>query len=197
MSRHLPIYFLIDTSRSMMGAKIKAVNEGLTTLVQVLRRNPYALELSYLSIITFSTEATQVLPKTDLLDVQLPVIKAVGWTNIEAGLNKLLECMDNEVVSASIQLEQKGDYKPIVVIFSDGGQSQGDYHNILEKVHARFKKCQAVTAFVATGGQYRSYFDQMKEIVGPTGQAIALADFDSASFEKVINIVSQSVSRAQ
>lgn len=197
MSRRLPIYFLIDTSRSMMGSKINAVNEGLTTLVQVLRRNPYALELSYLSIITFSTEATQVMPRTDLLDVQLPIIKAIGWTNIEAGLNKLLECMDNEIASASIQLERKGDYKPIVVIFSDGGQSKGDYHHVLEKVHARFKRCKEVIAFVATGGQYRSYFDQMKEIVGPTGQAIALTDFDTTSFEKVIDIVSQSVSRVQ
>ena len=195
--RRLPIYFLIDTSRSMTGAnKIGAVYEGLSAIVNELRRNPLAMEVSCLSIITFSTEAEQVLPLTNIFEVQLPTIKAIGWTNLEAGLNLLMECMDREIVANDIKLEQKGDYKPIVVIFSDGGESRGSYHNVLEKVHKRFAKCQNVTAFVATGGQYRSYVDQLKEIVGPTGVTITLNDFDSGEFAKVIDIVSQSVSRS-
>lgn len=194
--RRLPIYFLVDTSRSMSGGKILAVNEGLQGLVSLLRNDPVALEIGYISIITFSTEAQQILPLTSLLEVQLPTIKAIGWTNLEIGLGKLLECMEKEIVSNNVQLERKGDYKPIVVIFSDGGQSRGDWHNIIERVHARFAKCQNVTAFVATGGQYRSYIEELKEIVGPTGSAIALEDFDSEAFSKVIQIVSQSISRA-
>lgn len=194
--RRLPVYFLIDTSRSMTGAKITAVNEGLSAIVYELRKDPLALELAYMSIITFSTEAKQVLPLTTISDIQLPSIKAIGWTNIEAGLNKLLECMDKEILTNDIRLERKGDYKPVVIIFSDGGQSRGDYHNILEQVHARFAKCQSVTAFVATGGKYRSYFEEMKEIVGPHGQVIDLKDFDSSTFIKVFEIVSQSVQKA-
>ena len=196
MNRRLPIYFLIDVSRSMSGEKIDAVNEGLQSIVNKLRRDPVALETGCISIITFGTEARQIVPLTSVLEVQLPTIKAIGWTNLEAGLTKLLDCMEEEIVPNDIQLETKGDYKPIVVMFSDGGQSRGDWHNIIEKVHARFAKCQNVTAFVATGGQYRSYFDELKEIVGPTGKAIALDDFDAAAFAKVIDIVSQSVSRA-
>lgn len=196
MNRRLPIYFLIDVSRSMGGDKMAAVNEGLQSLVDKLRKDPIALETGYVSIITFSNEGTQVVPLTSVLDVQLPTIKALGWTNLESGLSKLLECMDAEIVPNSIELEQKGDYKPIVVIFSDGGQSRGDWHNIIDKVHARFAKCQNVTAFVATGGQYRSYFEELTEIVGPTGKAIALDNFDAEAFTKVIDIVSQSVSRA-
>lgn len=195
--RKLPIYFLIDTSRSMTGRKITAVNEGLSAIVNEMRKDPNAMEVGHISIITFSTEAKQELPMTSVLDIHLPKIKAIGWTNIEAGLSKLLECMEAEIVTNDIRLERKGDYKPVVIIFSDGGQSRGDYHNILEQVHARFAKCQSVTAFVATGGQYRSYFDQMKEIVEPKGQVIALDDFDSSTFIKVIEIVSQSVSRIQ
>ncbi len=196
MNRRLPIYFLIDVSRSMSGDRMAAVNEGLQSLVNKLRKDPVALETGCLSIITFSTEARQIVPLTSVLKVQLPTIKAIGWTNLEAGLSKLLECMEEEIIPNSIEMETKGDYKPIVVIFSDGGQSRGDWHNIIEKVHARFAKCQNVTAFVATGGQYRSYFDELKEIVGPTGHAIALDDFDAETFVKVIDIVSQSVSRA-
>ena len=196
MNRRLPIYFLIDVSRSMGGAKMAAVNEGLQGIVDKFRKDPIVLEMGWISIITFSTEAKQLLPLTNVLDVQLPNIKALGWTNLELGLKKLLECMSEEIIPNDIELEQKGDYKPVVVIFSDGGQSKGEWHNIIEEVHARFAKCQNVTAFVATGGQYRSYFDELKEIVGPTGQAIALDDFNAESFVKVIDIVSQSVSRA-
>lgn len=197
MNRRLPIYFLIDVSRSMSGDKMAAVNEGLQGLVNQLRKDPVALETGYMSIITFSTKAQQIVPLTSILKVQLPTIKALGWTNLEAGLTKLLDCMDEEIVPNDIKLEQKGDYKPIVILFSDGGQSRGDWHNIIERVHKRFSKCQNVTAFVATGGQYRSYFDELKEIVGPTGNAIALDNFDAEAFTKVIDIVSQSVSRAR
>lgn len=196
MNRRLPIYFLIDVSRSMRGDKMAAVNEGLQGIINKLRKDPVALETGYVSIITFSTEAYQVVPLTSVIDIQLPVIKALGWTNLEVGLSQLLDCMDKEIVPNNIELEQKGDYKPIVVIFSDGGQSRGEWHNIIDRVHARFARCQNVTAFVATGGQYRSYFDELKEIVGPTGNAVALNDFDATSFARVIDIVSQSVSRA-
>lgn len=196
MNRRLPIYFLIDVSRSMGGDKMAAVNEGLQGIINKLRKDPVALETGYVSIITFSTEACQVVPLTSVIDIQLPVIKALGWTNLEVGLSQLLDCMDKEIVPNNIELEQKGDYKPIVVIFSDGGQSRGEWHNIIDRVHARFARCQNVTAFVATGGQYRSYFDELKEIVGPTGNAVALNDFDATSFARVIDIVSQSVSRA-
>lgn len=196
MNRRLPIYFLIDVSRSMGGDKMAAVNEGLQGIINKLRKDPVALETGYVSIITFSTDACQVVPLTSVIDIQLPVIKALGWTNLEVGLSQLLNCMDKEIVPNNIELEQKGDYKPIVVIFSDGGQSRGEWHNIIDRVHARFARCQNVTAFVATGGQYRSYFDELKEIVGPTGNAVALNDFDATSFARVIDIVSQSVSRA-
>lgn len=196
MNRRLPIYFLIDVSRSMSGEKMSAVNEGLQSIINMLRRDPIALETAYVSILTFSTESQQLVPLTSVMDLNLPTIKAIGWTNLEAGLTKLLDCMDEEIVRNSVEFEQKGDYKPIVVLFSDGGQSRGEWRNVIERAHKRFAKCQNVTAFVATGGQYRSYFDELKEIVGPTGDAVALDNFDSESFANVIDIVSQSVSRA-
>lgn len=194
--RRLPIYFLIDTSRSMTGSKIAAVNEGLSTLIDEMRHDPTALEVGYVSIITFSTEAQQVLPLSSILDLHMPQIKAIGWTNLELGLTQLMDCMEREIVWGDIKMERKGDYKPIVIIFSDGGQSRGDWHNVIKKTHELFAKCQNVTAFVATGGTYRSYFNELKEIVGPKGQAIALDDFDSNTFIKVIDIVSQSLSKS-
>ena len=50
--RRLPVYILIDTSTSMRGEPIIAVELGLKALMESLNRDPYALETVCLSIIT-------------------------------------------------------------------------------------------------------------------------------------------------
>ena len=53
MSRRLPVYLLIDSSGSMRGEPIHAVNVGISSMLEALRQDPYALESVYLSLITF------------------------------------------------------------------------------------------------------------------------------------------------
>lgn len=74
MARRLLTYICIDTSGSMKGEPIEAVNVGLQSLLSALRQNPYALESVYLSISTFDTLIKNVLPLTALEDVVLPTI---------------------------------------------------------------------------------------------------------------------------
>ncbi|KAL1028050.1 hypothetical protein CH568_000755 [Haemophilus influenzae] len=74
MSRRLLTYICIDTSGSMKGEPIEAVNVGLQSLLSALRQNPYALESVYLSISTFDMQIKNVLPLTALEDVVLPTI---------------------------------------------------------------------------------------------------------------------------
>ena len=38
--RRLPIYFLIDVSESMAGEPIQQVEEGLSTIIQTLKKDP-------------------------------------------------------------------------------------------------------------------------------------------------------------
>lgn len=65
--RHLPVYLVLDTSSSMSGEPILAVRNGLDMLVSTLRQDPYALETAFLSVITFDTDARQLLPLTENL----------------------------------------------------------------------------------------------------------------------------------
>ena len=60
--RRLPVYIVIDISSSMRGESIAAVNNGIDSLVQSLCCDPYALETTCISIITYSTEAKQMFP---------------------------------------------------------------------------------------------------------------------------------------
>ena len=74
MSRRLLTYICIDTSGSMRGEPIEAVNSGLHALMASLRQNPYALESVWLSITTFDSQIKTVLPPTPLEQVSLPEI---------------------------------------------------------------------------------------------------------------------------
>lgn len=116
--RRLPIYLLVDVSGSMQGEPIEAVKNGLQTLVSALRRDPQALETAYLSVITFATSARQVVPLTDLSAFQLPELTAGGCTALGEALNLLCDRAKAEIVKTTP--ERKGDWRPMVFLFTDG-----------------------------------------------------------------------------
>lgn len=76
MGRRLPVYLLLDVSGSMMGEPITAVQNGVQTLVSALNGDPQALESAYLSVITFSNSAQQVVPLTELNQFVPPQLQA-------------------------------------------------------------------------------------------------------------------------
>lgn len=78
--RRLPVYLLLDISGSMHGEPIEAVRSGLSLLVTELRKNPYALETAYLSVITFGSDAKQIVPLTEFPAFQQPILEAKGLT---------------------------------------------------------------------------------------------------------------------
>ena len=116
--RRLPVYLLVDVSGSMTGEPIEAVKNGLQMLVGALRKDPQALETAYLSVITFGSNAKQVVPLTDLASFQAPEITAGGMTAFGEALSLLCDCAKNEVVKTTP--ERKGDWRPMVFILTDG-----------------------------------------------------------------------------
>jgi uncharacterized protein YegL len=118
MSRRLPVYLVLDCSGSMSGDPIQAVNQGVKALVAELRSEPYAIETAYLSVITFESNAKQVCPLTELMTFQEPNLVASGTTSLGAALKLLSKCFEKEVQTASET--QKGDWKPLVFLMTDG-----------------------------------------------------------------------------
>ena len=116
--RRLPVYLLVDTSGSMHGEAIEAVRNGLQVMLSALMQDPYALETAYLSVIAFDSSARQLTPLTELTSFQLPNLQANGMTAMGEALSLLADCIQREVVKGSA--EQKGDWKPVVFLLTDG-----------------------------------------------------------------------------
>lgn len=116
--RRLPIYFLVDVSESMVGDPIQQVQDGMRMIIQELRTDPYALETAFVSVIAFAGKAKTISPLTELYKFYPPTFPIGGGTSLGSALNFLMDSMDKELVKTT--LEQKGDWKPIIFLFTDG-----------------------------------------------------------------------------
>lgn len=129
--RRLPIYLLLDCSESMAGEAIEELQRGIASMVAHLQTDPQAIETAYLSVITFANDAKQIIPLTEVLNFKAPKLPVRTGSALGAGLKVLMQCMKNEVRRTTAT--QKGDYKPLVVLFSDG-QPTDDWEDIAEEI---------------------------------------------------------------
>ena len=116
MSRRLLTYLCIDTSGSMNGEPIVAVNAGLQALLTSLRSNPYALDSVHLSITTFDSEIKLVLPMTPVADVILPEITCPksGATLLGAALEHICDQVQQDIHKSSPTAKSYRDCAPVV-----------------------------------------------------------------------------------
>jgi uncharacterized protein YegL len=180
--RRLPVYLLLDTSGSMNGEPIEAVKNGVQIMINSLRQNPQAIETAFISIITFDSSAKQVVPLTDLASFQVVDIKASGTTALGEALQLVSNCIDREV--AKTTMEQKGDWKPLVFIMTDGIPTDNWQSGL-----SAFKQCKvAYTVACAAGsGADTAVLKQITENV------LSLDTADSQSIARFFTWVTASI----
>ena len=116
--RKLPVYLVVDVSESMIGDAQLAVYKGIVQMLGDLRRNPYALETVWLSVITFSTKAKVHVPLTELVAFNMPDLELQPGTALGGALRLLKERIEEEVQLSTA--EKKGDWRPLVFFLTDG-----------------------------------------------------------------------------
>ena len=135
--RRLPVYIVADTSGSMTGAPIEAVNQGIEFLYRELLGDPNASETAFLSLISFNDTVTQEQPLSELSDFQLPSLTSGGLTDTAAALEKVAELVKQEVQMRSSK-QNPGDWKPLLFLMSDGNATSSQYE--MDKAILEFKK---------------------------------------------------------
>lgn len=182
MARRLPIYLLLDTSGSMTGEPIAAVQNGVQMVISALQNDPQALETAYLSVIGFESSAKQLIPLTELSQFVPPQLQASGCTALGAALRLVADCADKEVVKNTP--ETKGDWRPMVFIMSDG-QATDDVNSAIPEFKKR--KWGIVVACAAGIGADTS------ELQSITENVVRLDTADSESIKAFFKWVSQSI----
>jgi uncharacterized protein YegL len=184
--RRLPVYLLLDTSGSMRGEPIESVNVGLRAMLASLRQNPYALESVHLSIVTFDSTVNEVLPLTALENVVMPDIRCP-----ESGATLLGEAL--EVLCAKVEREvqksnetQKGDWRPLLFIMTDGKPTDTLAY---EEAIARVKRANFAAVIACAAGP-KAVPDQLKQL---TAQVVSLDTMDSNAFSSFFQWVSATV----
>jgi uncharacterized protein YegL len=116
--RRLPIYFLIDVSESMVGDQIQLVEDGMATIIKAIKQDPHAIETVWVSIIVFAGQAKTLVPLQEIVSFYPPKFPIGGGTSLSKGLGHLMFELRKNTVKTTF--EQKGDWKPIVFLFTDG-----------------------------------------------------------------------------
>ncbi len=157
--RALPIFILADTSGSMKGEKIQAVNLAIRDMIATLRNVNDIRGVFKISIITFGGDKVIVQQyPTDVRDIEFHELEAAGKTPMGEAIRVVTELIeDKEIVKSS-------DYLPTVVLLSDGyptdfkGSASASLEQYLEwepikgmHEEPRSKKCMRVAMNVGGG----------------------------------------------
>ncbi len=187
-SRRLPIYLLLDTSGSMSGAPIQAVNQGVQLVYNELMNDPSAIETVYLAVITFDSQARMTLPLTELTRFKAPALRAGGSTSLGEALRLLNDSLNRDIVVNAPG--RKGDYKPLVFLMTDGAPTDS-WEREADAIKNRTQQKVATIIALGCGGGV-----DVKTLKRITDNVLLMDQVTPDQITKFFKWVSQSVATA-
>jgi uncharacterized protein YegL len=184
--RKLPVYFLLDTSGSMYGEPIQALNNALSGMINTLRSDAQALDSLWISIITYDREVKEIVPLTELVSFQLPEITCPqsGPTHTGKALEMLHQKVKCDIIKGSST--QKGDWKPLFFLFTDGKPNDLQlYREMIPKI-----KASNFGAIVCCAAGHMADDSLLKEL---TDNVVHLDSADSSTLKQFFKWVSETI----
>ena len=145
-----PCVLLLDTSGSMQGAPITALNEGLQTFKNDLARDPIAMKRVEIAIVTFNNEVTVVTDFTTAESFAPPALTAGGQTHMGTAINTALDLV--QARKTVYRANGIANYRPWIFMITDG-EPQGEPEDQIQRATQRIRADEAArhVAFFAVG----------------------------------------------
>ena len=185
--RRLPVYLVVDTSASMGGPPIVAVNQGLQLFADHIKQDQHCRDTVSVGVIRFDSDAERVCPLTEAAQFVPPQLHVGGGTALSLALKELKTAIADEMRPRSE--DYPGDYKPMVFLFTDGAPNPGDPWR--EAADALWEtKGQRPGVLVAIGAGSGVDVDMLKQLAPES--TYLLSDLDSGKMQQLFKWIANS-----
>jgi len=158
-----PCVLLLDTSGSMKGAPINALNEGLRSFKNDLVKDALASKRVEVAVVTFDSDVSIVQDFVTADQFEPPVLTAQGYTHMGAAIHQALDMIQTR----KEQYKANGIvyYRPWVFMITDG-EPQGEPGDVVDLAAERIKSDENSkrVAFFAVGVE-NANMTRLSEIV--------------------------------
>jgi uncharacterized protein YegL len=145
-----PCVLLLDTSRSMRGSAIEALNEGLRTFKEHLLQDALALRRVEIAAVAFDSDVRIVQDFVIADQFTPPTLTAQGLTCMGTAIHQALDMLQTR--KEQYRANGVAYYRPWMFMITDG-EPQGEPDDIVEQAAQRLKEDEAQkrVAFFAVG----------------------------------------------
>ena len=173
----LPIIYAIDTSGSMAGGKIAAVNEAMHECEEILREKASESPDAEIKIgaLKFSSGA-QWVTKSGLVSLEdffWNDVQAGGVTDLGAAINEL----ESKLSRSAFLVSDTGFCLPVIIFMSDGGPVD-DWQKALKNANVNNRWFQRARKIAIAIGDDADK-DVLKELVGNIEAVVQAIDLDT------------------
>jgi uncharacterized protein YegL len=182
--RRLPLFFLLDCSESMAGESLRKMEDGLQMVIKTLRSDPHALESVYISVIAFAGVARTIVPLVEISSFYMPKLPLGSGTNLGAGLNELMSSIDKSIFKTTH--ETKGDWKPLVYLFTDGRPTINPDFHIDRWINEYSRNANLISISLGKNAD----FDSLKKL---SSTVLVFEETQENDYKKFMNWISASV----
>jgi len=140
-----PCVLLLDTSKSMTGAPIQALNDGLAAFRDDLVQDPLARRRVEVAVVTFGGAPCVVQNFVTVDDFPTPVLTAGGATPMGGGIHQALDLL--EARKAQYQAHGVAYYRPWLFLITDGaprGEPTDVFRQAVYRLHTAEKEKKVV-----------------------------------------------------
>lgn len=157
-----PCVLLVDTSGSMQGAAISALNEGLRAFKNDLMKDALASRRVEVAIVTFSSDVQIVQDFVTADQFEPPTLHAEGATLMGSAIHQALDLLAAR--KAQYRASGVAYYRPWVFLITDG-EPQGEPEDVILQASQRIRDDEQNkrVAFFAVGVE-EANLDRLRQI---------------------------------